>query len=237
MTTKKQIIALGGGGFSQEPDNPLLDLYILAQSPAQKPKVCFLPTASNDAEGYIQKFHQFFTQYNCTPSHLSLSKPHTTDIAGFLLDQDIIYVGGGDPQFMMAVWQEQGVDKILKSAWDNGIILSGISAGAICWFEQFETYEDDLPPEDTKAVSGLGFLNGAASPHYDSQPELAKILPRLVADGQIKPCLAIDNSCAVHFMNGQIHACVSSIKDRTARMIMPGGAQPWLATRYLENSK
>lgn len=152
------------------------------------------------------------------------------------MDQDIIYVGGGDPQSMLTVWREWGVDKILKSAWDNGIVLSGVSAGAICWFEQFETYEDDLPPEDTQAVNGLGFLKGAASPHYDAQPELAKILPSLIAGGLLKPCLAIDNSCAVHFVDDQIHACVSSIKGRTARMIMPDGPQSPLATRYLGNS-
>lgn len=232
MMIQKQIIALGGGGFSEEP-SPLLDLYVLAQSQSNKPKICFLPTASGDADGYVQKFLQFFERYECTPSHLSLSKLDTSDIAAFLLDKDIIYVGGGDPQSMMAVWREWGVDKILKSAWDNGIVLSGVSAGAICWFEQFETYEDDLPPEDTKAVKGLKFLKGAASPHYDSQPELAKILPTLVARGEMKSCLAIDNSCAVHFVGEDISTCVSSIPGRTARIISPTGPQPALQTRYL----
>lgn len=232
MMIQKQIIALGGGGFSEEP-SPLLDLYVLAQSQSAKPKICFLPTASGDADSYLLKFYQKYAPFDCMPSHLSLFCPHTADIAGFLLDQDIIFVGGGDPQSMMAVWREWGVDKILKSAWDNGIVLSGVSAGAICWFEQFETYEDDLPPEGTKAVNGLGFLKGAASPHYDAQPELAKILPTLVARGEMKSCLAIDNSCAVHFVGEDISTCVSSIPGRTARIVSPMGPQPALPTRYL----
>ena len=230
MTTKKHIIALGGGGFSEEPDNPLLDLYILAQSAQAKPKICFLPTASGDADSYLLKFYKSFSQYNCTPSHLSLFKPHTADIAGFLLDQDIIFVGGGNTKSMLALWRDWGVDHTLKTAWERGVILAGISAGAICWFEQGAT---DSIPGKISALPALGFLKGAACPHYDGEPERAKTVPDLVARGVMKPCLAIDNSCAVHFVDDQILECVSSIAGRTARTITPDGQQPALPTRYL----
>ena len=99
----KQIIALGGGGFSMEPDNPLLDLYILSQSPNKTPKICFLPTASGDAENYIQRFYQFFTEQNCIPSHLSLFNPPSRDLEGYLLEKDIIYVGGGNTKNLLAL--------------------------------------------------------------------------------------------------------------------------------------
>ena len=96
----KQIIALGGGGFSMEPDNSLLDSYILNQSNKSKPKICFVPTASGDSDSYTSRFYQFFEQMNCEPSHLSLFKPPTRDLAGFLLEKDIIYVGGGNTKLI-----------------------------------------------------------------------------------------------------------------------------------------
>ena len=90
----RQIIALGGGGFSMEPDNPLLDLYILQSASKATPKVCFIPTASGDSEGYISRYYDFFDKQDCVPSHLSLFKPPARDLESFLLDKDIIYVGG-----------------------------------------------------------------------------------------------------------------------------------------------
>jgi dipeptidase E len=229
MIIKKHIIALGGGGFSEEP-SPLLDLYVLAQSQSNKPKICFLPTASGDADSYLLKFYQKYAQFDCAPSHLSLFRPHTADIAGFLLDQDIIFVGGGNTKSMIALWREWGVDYILKTAWEKGIILAGISAGAICWFEQAAT---DSIPGRISALPCLGFLKGSACPHYDGEPERAKTVPDAVARGELKPCLAIDNSCAVHFTDDTISACVSSITGRTARIVSSTGAQPPLLTSYL----
>lgn len=229
MTIKKQIIALGGGGFSEE-TSPLLDLYVLAQSQNAKPKFCFLPTASGDADSYLLKFYQKYAQFDCIPSHLSLFRPHTADIDGFLLDQDIIFVGGGNTKSMIALWREWGVDHILKTAWEKGTILSGISAGSICWFEQGAT---DSIPGRISALSCLGFLEGAACPHYDGEPERSKMVPEMVAQGGMKPCLAIDNSCAVHFVGEKIFTCVSSISGRTARIVSPTGPQPALLTHYL----
>jgi dipeptidase E len=99
----KQIIAMGGGGFSKEPGNLLLDQYIIDQAEASKPKVCFLPTASGDSESYIERFYKAFTSLSCEPSHLSLFKPSTRDFEGFLLEKDIVYVGGGNTKNMLAL--------------------------------------------------------------------------------------------------------------------------------------
>ncbi|MEK6267902.1 MAG: Type 1 glutamine amidotransferase-like domain-containing protein, partial [Planococcus sp. (in: firmicutes)] len=106
----RQIIAMGGGGFSMEPDNPLLDQYILKQANKARPKICFIPTASGDADSYIEKFYGFFNQQDCEPSHLSLFKPHTRKLEEFVLQQDIIYVGGGNTKNLLVLWKEWGLD-------------------------------------------------------------------------------------------------------------------------------
>lgn len=110
----KQIIALGGGGFSMEPENPLLDSYILTQSKEINPKICFIPTASGDADNYIARFYDFFKTQNCKPTHLSLFNPPTRDLEEFILEKDIIYVGGGNTKNLLVLWREWGLDKILK---------------------------------------------------------------------------------------------------------------------------
>lgn len=112
----KQIVAMGGGGFSMEPDNPLLDQYILDQSGAKWPKICFVPTASGDAEGYIERFYRAFGKLKCVPSHLSLFRSEIADLEGFVLSQDVIYVGGGNTRNLLVLWREWELDRILRSA-------------------------------------------------------------------------------------------------------------------------
>lgn len=206
-----QIIALGGGGFSEEPGNPLLDLYVLQAAKKKSPKICFLPTASGDAEGYIEKFHACFKGYECVPSHLSLFKPHTADIMDFLLSQDILYVGGGNTKSMLALWREWKIDAALKDALGQGIVLAGISAGAICWFEEGAT---DSIPGRISVLPCLGFLPGSCCPHFDAEPLRRETVPRLIKEGTMKPGYAIDNSAALHFVDGSLKACVCSIPGK-----------------------
>lgn len=193
----KQIIALGGGGFSMEPDNPLLDQYVLAQTGKPHPKVCFLPTASGDSPDYIVRFYAAYSKLNCQPSHLSLFNPHTADLESFLLEQDCIYVGGGNTRSMMALWQGWDLPRILRCAWERGVVLAGISAGGNCWFEQCTS--DSLPGR-LIVVPCLGFLPGSFSPHYDGEPQRRPTFHRLLKSGEIKPGYAADNSAALHFM-------------------------------------
>ncbi len=209
----KQIIALGGGGFSMEPDNPLLDRYILTQSGKTNPKICFIGTASGDAENYISRFYQFFEQEKCQPSHLSLFNPPTRDLEGFLLEKDIIYVGGGNTKNLLALWKEWGVDEILKKAWEEGVLLTGISAGSICWFEEgvTDSYRDGLEP-----LACLGFLQGSNCPHYDGEVDRRPSYQHLIASGRIKPGLAVDDGVAIHFIGQEIKAIVSSRPDARA---------------------
>lgn len=209
----KQIIALGGGGFSMEPDNPLLDRYILAQSNKPNPKVCFIGTASGDAENYIARFYQFFEKEQCQPSHLSLFHPSTRDLEGFLLEKDIIYVGGGNTKNLLALWKEWELDKILRKAWEKGIVLAGISAGSICWFEEgvTDSYGDGLEP-----LACLGFLKGSNCPHYDGEADRRSSYQSLVASDKIKSGLAADDGVAIHFIDQEIHMVVSSRRNAKA---------------------
>jgi dipeptidase E len=129
---QRQIIAMGGGGFAMEPDNTLLDRYILATSDKKTPRVCFIPTASGDSSSCIDRFYTAFTNFSCIPAHLSLFNPHTSDIRSFILEQDILYVGGGNTKNLVALWQAWELDKIIQSAWEQGTILCGLSAGSLC---------------------------------------------------------------------------------------------------------
>jgi peptidase E len=203
----KQIIALGGGGFSMEPENPLLDKYILHQSEKSNPKICFIATASGDSDNYISRFYHFFEKQDCQPSHLSLFNPPTRDLESFLLEKDIIYVGGGNTKNLLVLWKEWGLDTILRKAWEQGIVLAGISAGSLCWFEEgvTDSYGDGLEP-----LKCLGFLKGSNCPHYDGESERRPSYQKLIATNSIKPGYAADDGVAIHFIDQEISQIVSS---------------------------
>ncbi|MBD8067851.1 peptidase E [Bacillus sp. PS06] len=228
----KQIIALGGGGFSMEPENPLLDTYILSQSSKSNPQVCFVPTASGDSENYINRFYQFFQNQECQPSHLSLFKPPTKDLESFILEKDIIYVGGGNTKNLLALWKEWGLDSILRKAWEQGVILAGISAGSICWFEEgvTDSFGGGLEPLDC-----LGFLKGSNCPHYDGESDRRPTYQQLVASQKIKQGLAADDGVAIHFINQEIKKIVSSRPNAKAYQVFFEGKviEKELETVYL----
>jgi dipeptidase E len=202
-----QIIALGGGGFSMEPENPLLDRYILNQSDKITPKICFIPTASGDSDNYISRFYDFFEKYQCQPSHLSLFKPPTRDLESFLLEKDIIYVGGGNTKNLLVLWKEWGIDSILNKAWEQGVVLAGISAGSICWFEEGVT---DSFGEELEPLKCLGFLKGSNCPHYDGEANRKSSYQELVAKGKIKSGFATDDGVALHYIDQELSKIVSS---------------------------
>ena len=132
---KRQIIAIGGGGFASQPENPALELYLLAQARRRNPSVCFVGTASGDAPTYVAKFYAAFAKLRCRPTHLPLFE-RTPKLEETILAQDVIYVGGGNTKSMLGVWREWQLPKLLRAAWNQGTVLAGISAGAICWFER-----------------------------------------------------------------------------------------------------
>lgn len=202
------IVAMGGGGFSMEPDNPLLDQYVLSLVNNAQPKVCFLPTAGGDSDRYIVKFYSAFLKFPCQPSHLSLFNPSTLDLRGFLLEQDIIYVGGGNTKNLVALWREWELDRFLREAWERGTVLCGLSAGSLCWFESGVS---DYPGNGVlKPLTCLGFLQGSHCPHYDGEANRRPTYHQMVAEGLLADGYAADDGVGLHFVNGTLAKIVSS---------------------------
>lgn len=209
---KKQILAMGGGGFSMEPENLALDKFLLSLSDKERPKVCFISTASGDAESYIQRFYQSMNTLNCEPSHLALYRGPEGNLRDFVLDKDIFYVGGGNTRNLLALWKEWHLDKHLLEAYKNGTILAGISAGSICWFEQGVT---DSVPGQLSSLECLGFLNGSNCPHYDGESERRDAYHRLILEG-MKNGVACDDGVAAYYVDGKLVEYVSSRETASA---------------------
>jgi dipeptidase E len=203
----RHIVALGGHGFTDTPEDVTLSRYILAQSPADRPLICYLPQACAEDALFIARFYRHFLGLGAQPSDLSLFQPHTADIAAFLLAQDVIYVGGGNTKSMLALWRDWGVDRILRQSWEQGIVLSGVSAGAICWFEQGLT---DSIPGRLSPLDCLGFLPGSCSPHYDGEAERRPTYRRLIAAGELAPGYGIEDNVALHFIDTALGRVVAS---------------------------
>lgn len=231
----RQIIAMGGGGVSMEPDNPLLDQFVLDQTGLARPRVCFLPHASDDTLRYIHNFFQAFTRLECRPSSLSLFSPHTPDIRGFLLEQDVIYVGGGNTKSMLALWREWSLDAVLREAWDKGVVLAGISAGANCWFEACST--DSFGNGSLRPLNCLGLLAGGFCPHYDGEAQRRPTLQAMVGARELPDTWACDDGAALHFIDGELHEAVASRAAARAYRVTfdatRGASETPLATRYL----
>jgi len=208
----RQIVALGGGMFSMEPDNGLLDKYILDLVPKERPKICFMGTASHDGKEYRDMFHNFFKNQQCEPSHLSLTHP-PKDIEEFIMDKDIIHVGGGNTTLIIDTWKKFGVDKIMKKAWEAGIILTGMSAGAICWFDDGIT---NPSPGVLTRLPCLGLLNGSFCPHYDDRAELKSAFHKLILEGVIEEGFGVEDGAAVHFVGSEPIRVVTSRPGVTA---------------------
>ncbi len=151
-------------------------------------------------------FYTSFLKLRCKPSHLSFFK-RTPDLRAYLLDQDVIYVGGGNTKSMLAVWREWQVPQLLREAWGSGIVLAGISAGAICWFEQGLT---DSWAERLRPLKCLGFLPGSCCPHYDGEAERRPALHRLLARGDLAAGIAIEDWTGVHFIDTKIERVISA---------------------------
>lgn len=203
----RHIVAMGGGGFSMESRNTVLDDFALGLSGKRKPRVCFVPTASGDSDMYIKKFYRLMPTWRCNPSHLCLFNHNTTDPRKHLLAQDVIYVGGGNMANMLAVWRLQGIDRVLETAWHEGIVLAGTSAGGSCWFDGCSTdsFGALAPLRD-----GLGFLRGSFCPHYDGEKQRRPTLHRMIGAGQLPSAYAVDNCAALHFEGRRLVTVITS---------------------------
>lgn len=212
----KQIIAIGGGGFASYTSELIMERYLLAQCRSKQPRVAFLPQASAEDPRYIVSFMDAFRSLGADPTWLSLFGRVKDDWPARLLEQDMIYVGGGNTRSMLTLWREWGVDEVLKKAYQQGTVLCGVSAGAICWFEQCVT--DSVWP--LGVLDGLGLLEGSCCPHYDSEPERRPTFTRNVAGAEILPGIALSDQTLAHYVDGKLKEVLSEA---------PGKQSFWVA--------
>jgi dipeptidase E len=203
-----QIVAFGGGGFSMEWGNTLLDDYVLGLTGVARPKVCFLPTASGDADHYVVRFYRAFAASRCEPSHISLFRRETGvgDPRAHLLSQDLIYVGGGSLVSLLGTWRSHGLDEILREAWESGVILCGGSAGALCWFGHTISNFHEGPP---RLIEALGLLPWSCAVHYHEEMGRRDAYLEAIAEG-LPAGYGAGDSAALHFVGTELATAVSS---------------------------
>ena len=205
----RRIVAMGGGGFSMEPGNPLLDDFVLSLARRTPPRVCFVATASGDAPTYVADFYRAFAVRDCRPSDVPLFARRIADLRTHVLGQDVVYVGGGNTANLLAVWRTHGLDRVLTEAWHAGVVLCGISAGMNCWFQ--ESVSDSFDLDALAALrEGLGLLAGSACPHYDGEEQRRPAYRRLVAEGELRDGWAADDGAALVFSGEQLDEVVAS---------------------------
>ena len=217
---KRQIIAMGGAVLPARLDNLLLARYFLAQTGKKNPRVCFIGAAGGDAESYRLRFYAGFGRFRCRTSHLPLFARTPRDLESFVLAHDAVFVGGGNTRSMLAVWRDWGLDVHLRRAWERGVVLGGVSAGAICWFEQGLT---DSVAGPLTAMDCLGWLPGSCCPHYDSERARRPTFRRLVAGGSMAGGVAADDYAALHYVDDSLLRAVSGAPRARAWSVRKSG--------------
>jgi dipeptidase E len=232
-TAPRQIVAFGGGGFSMESGNPLLDDYVLGLARAERPRICFLPSASGDADHYIVRFYRAFSADRCEPSHVSLFRRERgpSDLRRHLLSQDLIYVGGGSVVSLLGVWRAHGIDSMLREAWEAGVVLCGLSAGSLCWFAEAVTGFHGEPWR----LRGLGLLPFSNCVHYERGSKRCRSYHRFLLEG-MRGGYAAEDGAALHFVGEELSRVVASRPEaRGYRLDVAGRrvVEMRIATTYL----
>jgi dipeptidase E len=198
------VVAIGGGGL--DATGPILR-FLLGLSERDRPRVCFIPTASGDSADYVANFYRAFTPLECVPSDLTLFDRKVEDLAGFVREQDVFYVGGGNTASLLGVWRAHGLGELLRNAHRAGAVLAGSSAGMNCWFQASTT--DSYGRERLAPLhDGLGLVTGSACPHYDAEEQRRPLYHALIADG-FPAGYAADNQAAIHFEDGDLVEAIS----------------------------
>jgi peptidase E len=218
---KRQIVAMDSGFLEIEAwAPPVLQNYVLSLTGKAEPRICLLATASGDSPAIVEMFYRTMANQPCRARHLNMFAPCTSDFPGFLTDHDVIYVAGGATKNMMSLWRDWKLDEALRVAWDAGVILSGESAGMVCWFESCIT---DSLPQRLLPLECLGFLKGSACPHYEARPDVPPQVNRQsvfrshIANGDIpSPGIATASRTALHYVEDRLVEVVSDKKGGRA---------------------
>ena len=206
----KNIVAIGGGGFGRSLGSLEIEKYIISLINKKRPKICFIPTASGDSSLYKLNFYRAFSKLDCITSHIDFFS-RTENLEDKVFAQDIIYVGGGNTKSMLAVWKEWNFYEILQNAYEKGIVMSGVSAGAICWFDKGIT---DSYAEELTIIDCLGIVEGIACPHFDEEKEREPYVNDIINREIIKSCICIEGNCALHVKNNIEYSSINFGNDK-----------------------
>ncbi len=229
MSTDGQphILAIGGGTFIPDDrrgrvPSPLVR-YALDLTGQDRPRLCFLTTAVGDGAEYVAAFYSAFGMMDAEVSHLALfPMPNVPDVRAHLLSQDLIYVSGGSVANLMALWRLHGLDEIMREVWQAGVVLSGQSAGALCWHVGGNT--DSFGPQLRPFTDGLGLLPHSCGVHYDSDTQRRPLLQQLIGEGTLPAGYAADEQVGLHYVGTEFVQAVSYRKEAGAYRIEPDGA-------------
>lgn len=219
MAPTRRVLPCGG----RQLFHPALTRHLFALTGRPRPRVLFLPTASGDDPHYLLTFYQQLAGFDCEPSHLALFAREEPDVAARVAAQDVVVVGGGNTANMLAIWRLHGVDEALRRAYAAGTILSGWSAGCICWFESGIT--DSFTPDLGPLRDGLGLLAGSACPHYDSEERRALVYRREIDRG-LPPGIALDDGVMASYEDEALVEVVSGREGGRALRVDAAGERP-----------
>ena len=209
--------SMGLGEFDWEP-GPVYRYAAELANAGSAPKVCIVATALGDDPGYLTAMYAAFGRAGFRVTHLSLfPQPNTSDIPSLLGEQDIIWVAGGSVANLLAVWQTHELGPVLRQCWQAGVVLSGVSAGSVCWFDGGTTDSFGLPLRPV--TNGLGFLPFSNSPHHDAEPQRRPAITELLANGTLPDCYATDNGTAVTFFGTRFHEAVTETASSTTWLL------------------
>lgn len=200
--TRRKIL-IAGGGFQTA-----FIRYMATLTGKTRPRICYLPTAVGDRPEAKLNFYSWCASLNVEPFVQDCFIESLTQTSGWdevLLSMDAILVSGGNTLNQQAIWKAQGIDLVLRQAWERGIVLGGASAGSLCWFEEGTT---DSRPKALSVVHCLGFLKGSHSPHYDAEPGRRPLYHQLIGSGTLKPGYACDNDAGIYFENEEVRRVV-----------------------------
>jgi dipeptidase E len=219
--SERNIVGIGGGGSSEEETRRLFT-HVVGLAGKPSPRVCFVPTAVGDDADSVLRVYGLLPN-GAVPSYLPFFPWPPEHLREFVLEHDVIFVGGGNTANMLAIWRVHGFDWILREAWEAGIVLTGWSAGMICWFEAGVT--DSFGPQLEGMHDGLGFLAGSACPHYDGEELRRPVYTKLVADG-FPPGVAADDGVVLHYTGTELAEVVSVREGAGAYRVGPDGEEP-----------
>ncbi len=208
------LFMLGGGGYYGPKGgvNRML-MEVLKTTNKRFPKICLIPTASGDKPDGIQTFVDIFNKMGAHPNYLSLYAVPTSDLESWLLDFDAIFISGGNTKNLIGLWREWGLEKIIIKALREGVVVSGSSAGANCWFEESSS---DFIPGQFNPLQGFGLLKGSFCPHYSDERGRRGSYLDMVKSDQLKAGYGVSDRAALHFVDEALHEVLREWEEANA---------------------